>query len=310
MRLRLFVWLCIGAMSLAGTGPAAAADDAALRPPTMVRIDPAPFTMGHRGGEPDEGPPREIRLKPFAVAATEVTRGAFAAYVRASGAAIGSGCNVYEQGKLATRTELSWMQPGFAQGDDHPVVCISPAEAQAYAAWLAKSTGRKFRLLTEAEWEYVARAGLSGDALWASPAEACSGANLLDRDTAKAEAGKILAAAAAEPASETGDAPRVAPCSDGFVYTAPVGRRAANSLGLYDLIGNVWELTADCHADSLQAVPASGAAVVRENCAAFVVRGGAWVVGPNVIRLHQRGMLGAAARKFSIGFRVAEDISP
>lgn len=288
-----------------GIMPAAAAADA----PTIIRIEPTVFTMGHTGGEPDEGPPQTITLKPFAIGATEVTRGQFAAYVKATGASIGTGCNIYEQGKLVTKPDLSWQNPGFAQSDDHPVVCISPVEMKNYAAWLAETTGRRFRLPSEAEWEYVARFQTEGDDPWASPDKACASANVLDRDTAKAEAGKIVPAAAAEAASETGPRPRVAPCSDGFVHTAPVGKLAAGPLGTYDMIGNVWETVADCHTDSLANVGSNGAAVMRENCAAYVVRGGAWVVGPNVIRFMQRGTLGTNARKFSIGFRLAEDIA-
>jgi formylglycine-generating enzyme required for sulfatase activity len=280
----------------------------AAEAPPMLRIDPTVFTMGHTAGEADEGPPQTITLKPFAIGATEVTRGQFAAYVKATGAAIGGGCNVYEQGKLVTKPDLSWSNPGYPQTDDHPVVCVSPVEMRNYAVWLAAATGRKFRLLTEAEWEYVARYRTEGDDPWPSPDKACTIANLLDRDTAKAEAGKIVPAAAAEPASETGPRPRVAPCSDGFVYTAPVGKLAANPLGAYDVIGNVWEAVADCHTDSLANVPADGGAVVRDGCSKFVVRGGAWVVGPNVVRFMQRGTLEPNARKFSIGFRLAEDI--
>lgn len=294
--------LTIGIAALA-TGPVVAADA-----PAMLRIEPGTFTMGHSDGEADEGPPQTVTLRPFAIAETEVTSGQFAAYVQATGAKIGGGCNVYEQGKLVTKPELSWTNPGYPQTDDHPVVCISPREMQAYADWLAQTTGRKFRLLTEAEWEYVARHRSKGDEPWASPDKACAIANLLDRDTAKAEAGKIVPAAAAEPASETGARPRVAPCSDGFVHTAPVGKLAAHPLGVYDIIGNVWETVADCYTDTLANVPADGGAVQREGCGKFVVRGGAWVVGPNVVRFMQRGTLDADARKFSIGFRLAETL--
>jgi formylglycine-generating enzyme required for sulfatase activity len=291
----------IGAALAAGTAVAAEA-------PPMVRIEPAAFIMGHADGEPDEGPPQTIRLPSFAIATSEVTRGAFAAYVAATGAAVAPGCNVYEKGKLVTRPELSWQSPGFPQGDDHPVVCISPKDAAAYAAWLSAQTGRAFRLPSEAEWEYVARFSIAGDDPWPRAADACASAVLLDRDTAKAEAGASLPAGVAEPAAEEGPRPRVAPCSDGFVHTAPVASRAAGPLGTYDMIGNVWELVADCHTESLANVPGDGAPVMRAGCERFVVRGGAWVVGPNVMRLMQRGTLAVDARKYSIGFRLAETL--
>src|SRR5690606_12976351 len=137
---------------------------------------------------------------------------------------------------LAIRDDISWKDAGFPQTDTHPAVCVSWNDIQAYVAWLTKKTGHTYRLPTEAEWEYAARAG-NPNARYGSgkTAELCRALNGGDADFT-----------AMYPAAR--DSHR--DCSDGYVYTAPVGRFEPNAWGLYDIYGNVWEWVQDCMHDN------------------------------------------------------------
>jgi formylglycine-generating enzyme required for sulfatase activity len=115
---------------------------------------------------------------------------------------------------------LSWREPGFEQDDNHPVVCVSWADAAAYAAWLGERLHARYRLPTRAEWMHAARL--------APPRGECLSANLSDDKNALLHG--------------DGDAG----CSDGFAHTAPVGKFKPNRLGLYDMVGNVSEWTGSC----------------------------------------------------------------
>ncbi|MEO5624704.1 MAG: bifunctional serine/threonine-protein kinase/formylglycine-generating enzyme family protein [Dokdonella sp.] len=152
----------------------------------------------------------------FAIQTTDVTRGAYAHFVAASGRAA-STC--HESQSLLARLPrgLDWRAPGFAQTDDHPVVCISWNDANAYARWLSKRTGATYRLPSRQEWLIAAQQAGTG--------RGCRMANI----AAHVEQG--------------------ATCDDGFVYTAPVGRFAATPLGLYDMAGNVSAWIDGCASD-------------------------------------------------------------
>ena len=111
------------------------------------------------GGD-DEGPQRPVTIaRPFAVGKFEVTRGEFETFVRESGRAVGDKCWTWEGGQWQERAGRSFRKPGFAQDVRHPAVCVNWEDAQAFAVWLSRKTGKIYRLLTEAEWEYAARAG-------------------------------------------------------------------------------------------------------------------------------------------------------
>src|SRR5262249_28192658 len=133
-----------------------------------------------------------------------------------------------------------WQSPGFAQTDRHPVVCVSRADAQDYARWLAQRTSQPYRLPSEAEWEYAGRAGTTTARYWgpapgptagptagnAAAGEVCEYANVADRMYLRA--------------MNFGQDPRYNfACTDGNVYTAPVGSYRPNAFGLYDMLGNV-----------------------------------------------------------------------
>ena len=136
----------------------------------------------------DERPAHKVRVQSFALGAFEVTRKEFAAYVDATDVELSDPCYaLIRQKGFVPATGLTWKKPGFAQTDNDPVVCVSWREAQAYAAWLSKETGKRYRLPSEAEWEYAARAGVSSSRYWGPVVDerACRNANGADASAAK-----------------------------------------------------------------------------------------------------------------------------
>ena len=116
-----------------------------------------------------EGPQQKVTIaKPFAVGRFAVTRGEFAAFVKEKGYSVPNEAYTYEGGKRELRKGRSFSNPGYAQDDSHPVVCVNWEDAKAYAKWLGDKTGKDYRLLSEAEWEYVCRAGTQTPFWWGS----------------------------------------------------------------------------------------------------------------------------------------------
>jgi formylglycine-generating enzyme required for sulfatase activity len=133
-------------------------------------------------------------------------------------------------GQWRNDSTLSWNNPGFEQTAEHPVVCVSWEDARAYAKWLREKTGRSYRLLTEAEYEYIVRADSTTAFAWgASGEDMCAHANGFD-----------ASARGAHP-----DWPG-ASCDDGYVYTAPVRALPANAFGVDGAVGNIFQWTEDC----------------------------------------------------------------
>jgi formylglycine-generating enzyme required for sulfatase activity len=212
--------------------------------PELVRIPAGSFSMGVPAGEEErEGLPDDFKgpsvpvhpvtiSQPYLLGRTHVTRRQYAVFARATHRA-GGGCWTWD-GKAYTQSDArSWESPGFAQTDDDPAVCLSFDDAQAYVAWLSARTGQKYRLPSEAEWEYAARANTSTSRYWGDTADGqCGNANGADQ-SAKA---KVPGAA-----NWT-----VASCDDGFPYTSPAGHFRPNVFGLYDMLGNAFQWTSDC----------------------------------------------------------------
>ena len=171
-----------------------------------------------------------------------------------------------------------------------PIINVSWNDAKEYVAWLSSQTGQTYRLLTEAEWEYAARAGTSTKYHFGnSESQLCRYANFADKTVGFDDA----------------------PCSDGVGgQTAVVGRYAANAYGLHDMHGNVWEWVEDCWNDSYSGAPSNGDAWLRGNCERRVLRGGSWLSDPGLLRSAFRGGLSTGDRDLSLGFRVARTLTP
>jgi formylglycine-generating enzyme required for sulfatase activity len=264
----------------------------------MVVIPSGRFTMGSPESEPgrdwDEGPQREVSLRnPLAVGRYPVTVGEYRAFVAATGRGDGGSCRIWEDGRLRERSGLSWRSPGFPQTDRHPVVCVSWEDAAAYAEWLSRRTGRSYRLLTEAEWEYAARAGTRTRWWWGEEESAqCQHANGAD-------------ATAREQVPGTGHWTFVS-CRDGHAYTAPVGSFAANRFGLRDMGGNVLQWVQDCYRDGYAGAPTDASIpVTAGGCSSRVLRGGSWASAARNLRSAFRIGLSPGSRFSFSGFRVA-----
>jgi formylglycine-generating enzyme len=235
-------------------------------------------------------PQHRVRVVAFALAKYHVTRGDYARFVQETGRS-GSGCILLE-GQNETAS-ADWRAPGFPQTDRDPVVCVSYEDARAYAAWWSQKQGHEFRLPTEAEWEYAARAGTTTAYWWGTDeSRQCSFANGADQTYAQRF-------------PNDGNAnPR---CSDGYMFTAPVGSFRPNPWGLYDMSGNAWELMADCWNDDYDGAPADGTARTSGDCTKRAVRGGSWNSPPANLRAGNRNRT-LADRDSRAGFRLARTL--
>jgi formylglycine-generating enzyme required for sulfatase activity len=224
----------------------------------------------------------------------EVTRGQFAAFVDATGRRA-QGCWALKGKAWAEQTDKSWRDPGFPQTDDHPAVCVSFEDAQAYIRWLNTKTGQVYRLPTEAEWEYAARTGTKTIRPWGDNADGgCGHANVADRTAKHAFPDRTIHE-----------------CSDGYVYTAPVGRFLANDLKLHDVLGNAREWTCSEYTAQYSVYTAKyeGHEKFCSNDATGgrAVRGGSWTNEPYWVRSAYRDWSIPAFRFNDIGFRLAQD---
>ena len=246
-----------------------------------------------------EAPQHKVVLsQPLAVGRSHITRSEFAAYVNATHAEPSSGCYVLHGDKWALDGTRSWRAPGFEQTDQHPAVCISWNEATDYARWLGSVTGQHYRLMSEAEAEYAARAvttaistpnySFGGDVK-----NLCSFGNGMDSS-----------AAAAFKIDNSGGAP----CSDNFTHTAPVASFQPNAWGVYDVHGNVWTWTADCWNERHLDGTTGATARTEGDCQRRVVRGGSWGNSPAELRSAARDANEISIRSTNLGFRVVRDL--
>ncbi len=249
--------------------------------PEMVVVPAGSFVMGssamEEGRDDDEGPLRRVTIGvPFAVGVHEVTFAQWEACVRAGG---------------CEDTEVD--DEGWGRGR-RPVINVDWWDAMAYVWWLSEETEERYRLLSEAEWEYVARAGTTTARYWGEgPALQCENANGYDR-TGHQDWGF--------------DRPFV-PCEDDYVETAPAGSFLPNPFGLHDILGNVGEWTLDCWSESYSQAPADGRARQEGDCSRRVLRGGSWVGSPGNLRSADRFRYSAGYRSIGLGFRVARTMN-
>ena len=263
---------------------------------------------GEAGRGDTEGPLHRVTIgERFAVGVYEVTLEEFARFVSEMGGTGGDPCEEIDDTGVLTdmRSYLSWRNPGFPQGEGHPVVCVSWKDARAYVDWLSGETGAEYRLLSESEWEWVARGGTEMSRYWGdSEGGQCRHANGTDRSAAYRYS--ILT---------RHDMVRVASCDDGYVNTSPVGNFEANGYGLHDVLGNVAEWVEDCWHDSYRGAPLDGSAWTSSgDCVARALRGGSWSVYPfnsgwaGYLRSADRSRRGPGHRASYIGFRVARTL--
>jgi formylglycine-generating enzyme required for sulfatase activity/enamine deaminase RidA (YjgF/YER057c/UK114 family) len=270
--------------------------------PEMVVVPAGRFVMGSAEGstprDADEGPLRSVALtEPLAISRTEITRAQFAQFVAATAHVAARNCSIWTGERTERVESASWQSPGFAPRDSHPVSCISWDDAQAFVKWLSQRAGKSYRLLSESEWEFAARAGTStAYAFGDDSAALCRHGNVADRS----------ARAAGGSATWT-----YADCDDGFGLTpAPVGSFTANAFGLHDMHGNVWEWVEDCYRDSYAGAPVDGSARREVPCALRVDRGGGFYNNRGTHRAAERASYPPAAASANIGLRVARSLAP
>lgn len=267
--------------------------------PSLTVVPSGGFTMGspetEEGRLDNEGPTRPVQVeKPFAIGTREVTVREFQAFVEDTGYDVGDECWTYENGEGRYRADRNWRNPGFEQTPEDPVVCVSWRDAQAYVEWLRSVTGNRYRLPSEAEWEYAARAGSETRYFFGndrSGGMVCRYGNGADM-TAKATYVRWTTSV----------------CDDGALYTAPGGSYAPNGFGLYDTLGNAAEWTQDCWNDGYWDAPGNTLALDYGNCTLHPVRGQAWSGTPRGLRSAYREAFEAPERDQNIGFRVARAV--
>lgn len=257
--------------------------------PVMVVVPAGKFLMGspedEKGRRLTDGPQVEITIaKPFAVGKYELTWGEWEACVAKGGCEDNSG-KAY-----AAEPDPDWTgDAGYGRGT-RPVINVSWADADAYVKWLSRETGKTYRLLSEAEWEYAARAGSTGRFSWGDAEPTC-------------EAGKPNRANFNGPHSVG----LLAGCNGG--RTEPVGFSAPNAFGLYDMHGNVREWTIDCFHVYLEGIPVDGSPWVTD-CArggeGNVFRGGSFTGGVDQMRSASRQA--TVRREVNMGFRIAREL--
>ncbi len=253
--------------------------------PEMVVIPAGTFRMGCLSQDGScfdrEKPVHLVRIsQPFALSKYEVTRGEFSRFAGATRHSTGNSCVTRESGRWAVRSGRSWRSPGFEQSADQPVVCVNWQDAGAYVAWLSRETGEAYRLPSESEWEYAARAGTSSKYSFGNESNRlCQWGN-------------------------------VKMCRDGYIYMAPVGTFRPNPFGLYDMHGNVWEWVQDCWNRSYLGAPLDGGAWLSGDCSVRVMRGGSWTNHPRFLRSASRDRSITSGRGLYYGFRVARTLTP
>jgi formylglycine-generating enzyme required for sulfatase activity len=250
--------------------------------PELLVVPAGQFLMGSPPAEPDrrdnEGPQHRVTIAgPFAAGKYEVTFDEWDACTADGGCA---------------RTP----DDGWGRGR-RPVIRVSYEQAVGYTEWLSKKTGRQYRLLSEAEWEYAARAGSPAARFWGATAErSCEFENGAD------------AALARQKPEGWKDEWGFHACDDGEARTAPVGAFKPNAFGLHDMLGNLSEWVHDCYNPSYEGAPADGRAWTAPDCPRRVIRGGNWSHSPAGVRSATRNGDPPSLRNQIVGFRVARTL--
>jgi len=315
--MRLYTCTSLAVLAMLSHDPAMAAKP--IEPP-MVTIPAGKFLMGDPQSPASDGqmisaaPQHQVSIKSFQLAKYEVTVKQFRQFVEDTGYRAGSepgecwkwvkpGAGAFP-GVPFTPAPGLWNSPQYAPSDYHPVMCVSWQDAQAYAKWLSRATGKHYRLPSEAEWEYAARAGASGDYPGdGNPDGMCRYGNGFD------VSGQLAFA------RDLGWERKVPPCDDQAPYTAVVGSFQPNAFGLFDMLGNVAEYVEDCQHNDYQGAPVDGSAWTSQ-CKGGeermqITRGGSYGANLPQLSLSQRGHAGPDNRSaLGEGFRLALDGKP
>jgi formylglycine-generating enzyme required for sulfatase activity/predicted Ser/Thr protein kinase len=263
--------------------------------PLMKALPPGQFAQGAADSEtqatPMEKPRHTVGIGyPLGVGVYEITVGEFREFAAATQHK-SAGCQMYD-GTWQANSELNWNNVGYTQTATHPVACVSWRDAREYAAWLSHKTGQRYRLPSDSEWEYAARAGSPTPRPWSTDLEAaCTHANVADQAAARQYPGW-----------------KVHPCSDGYVYSSPVGSFEPNEFGLHDMLGNVFEWVQDCWHPDYQGAPTDGSAWLSGDCTERDMRGGSWFTAPTLVSNSARNRFEDTYRSNSVGFRLVREI--
>ena len=246
----------------------------------------------------EEQPQHQVELsRAYYIGAHEVTVGQFKKFVDETGYKTdaetdkrgGSGFVGIGRTPVQTKTTFNWRSPGFTQTDDHPVVNVSWSDAVEFCDWLSRVEGKKYRLPTEAEWEYACRAGTTsqyynGD----SPERVTQVGNVFD------SAGRV----------KFPTSPGAVNSSDGWTFTCPVGHYAPNTFGLFDMSGNAIEWCQDWFADEYYATSPALDPTGPADGRLRVARGGSWGTVSKLCRSAARMRIAPTLKQCSVGFRV------
>lgn len=247
-----------------------------------------------------ETPRHLASVNAFLLAKYDVTRKEFSVFAKETGFQ-GKGCRVVKGHDFTDDPSADWGNPGFKQTDQDPVVCVSWNDAHKFIDWLnSKSRGSsrlKYRLPTETEWEYAARAGTTTAAYWGSDRQnQCKYENAYDRSAS------VLGLDVIDHEHPFAD------CADGFVETSPVGSFQSNPWGFADILGDVSQWMEDCPEpgySTLPSVPPRSNSVFCRDTAAL--RGASWASVPMMVRAAFRGGGDVKFRESATGFRLAAD---
>jgi formylglycine-generating enzyme required for sulfatase activity len=250
--------------------------------PEMATIPSGTFLMGASSDDAkgflEEGQPHRVHIRSFSISKFDVTRGEWKAFVEATSRTTSKGCD-YSGLSQEDAVNASWQHLGFPQDEHHPVVCVTFQDALDFSRWLSKKTGHTYRLLSEAEWEYAARAGTTTPFPW----------------------GAAASHEFANYGGENSPGPGLAQGRDAWIGTSPVGSFPPNRFGLYDMGGNAMQWVQDCFSSNYADARTDGSALLSDKpvqgmtrflsamngtsqCSYRMLRGGDWGDPPSMIR--------------------------
>ncbi|WP_147651999.1 formylglycine-generating enzyme family protein [Vulcaniibacterium gelatinicum] len=277
------------------------------RGPRMVVVPHGGFRMGAVEGDDNaadaERPAHYVRFdRGFAMSATEITVAEFRRFVEATGhrsRAVRRGhSTVYDErsGTMVKRSGMDWRHgyDGRPAADDDPVLHVSVRDAEAFAEWLSAQSGQRYRLPSEAEFEYALRAGTQHVYPWPDGVPPRSAGNLTGEKDVSPRGRRWRNAFRGY--------------GDGWWGPAPAGSFPPNAYGLHDLAGNLSEWVADCWHDSYRRAPADGHAWYNPGCRTRVIRGGSWASAPEQVRASWRLGADADTTNARVGFRVVREL--